>query len=153
MKRITYIALITFVITSFSQFELIAQQGGKSVKASSESRRTLSAYGHFDFSLHTIDGKIARLRDHTGKVVLVNIWAPWCGPCRAETPGFVKVYDEFKNKGFEIISIAANTNMQEVKLFVEEYGVRWVVGISDDIAARYGTTGIPDNYLFGPDGK
>ena len=114
---------------------------------------TKADYGKYDFNLTTLDGKAIRLSDHSGKVVLVNIWAPWCGPCRMETPGFVKLYQQYKDKGFEVIGVAVETNEKNVREFVDNYKIRWPVGLADEVARAYGTYGLPDNFLFGPDGK
>ena len=118
-----------------------------------ERAKPVAQYGEYDFSLATLDGRTLRLSEYGGKVVLVNIWAPWCGPCRAETPGFVKLYEEYKKKGFEIIGVAVNTNETDVRSFMQKYDTRWPVGLNDDIALKYKTYGLPDSYLFKPDGS
>ena len=110
-------------------------------------------YGKYNFTLATLDGKNIRLSDYAGKVVLVNIWAPWCGPCRLETPGFARLYRQYKSKGLEIIGVAVNTNESDVRSFMQSYGITWSVGIKDDIARAYGTYGLPDTYLFRRDGS
>lgn len=115
--------------------------------------RVAANFGKYEFTLKTLDGRIIRLSDYSGKVVLVNIWAPWCGPCRLETPGFVKLYDQYRNQGLDIISIAVETNEKDVRSFNKKYKVRWSVGIGDEIARVYGTYGLPDNFLFGPNGQ
>ncbi len=112
-------------------------------------------YGDYNFSYTLMDGKTkVSLNDFAGKkIVLVNIWAPWCGPCKRETPGFVKLYEKYKDKGFEILSVAINTDEEAVKKFLKEYKITYPTGISDEIVEQYGTRGIPDNFLFSMDGK
>ena len=152
MKKITSVILLSF-------FFHFVTAGLKTVLAQTSVKKTfgqqtaaVSRNRPFNFTLKTLDGKVVRLNDYRSKIVLVTIWAPWCGPCRAETPGFVSLYKEYHEKGFEIIGVAVNTNEAEVKSFVSKYDVRWPVGIGESVAASFGTTGIPDNYLFCPDG-
>ena len=110
-------------------------------------------YGSYNFSYTLLNGKKVSLSDFGGKIVLVNIWAPWCGPCKLETPGFVKLYEKYKEIGFEIVSVGVSTDEDAVKDFVKKYKITFPVGISDEVGTQYGTRGIPDNFLFSPDGK
>jgi len=122
--------------------------------SSQKKQASVSAdYGKYNFTITTLDGKTVRLSDYAGKVVLVNIWAPWCGPCRMEAPGFVKLYNQYKTKGFEILGVAVKTNDGDVRSFMEKYNARWPIGIKDDVALAYGTYGLPDTYLFRTDGS
>ncbi|MBI3587264.1 MAG: TlpA family protein disulfide reductase [Ignavibacteriales bacterium] len=152
MNRTVIVIFFAFIMQAASTTISTAQTPGKERKISEKSKNAAAKHQRVDFTLKTLGGKVIHLSDYSGKVVLVNIWAPWCGPCRVETPGFVSLYDQYKEKGFEIISIAVNTNEREVTSFMLKHGIRWPVGINEDIAASFGTTAIPNNYLFGPDG-
>lgn len=147
-KRFFLIALLLALGNDVST----GQFKDKATGPSSKPRQKVPVLGEHDFTLRTIEGKEVRLSDYAGQIVLVNIWAPWCGPCRAETPGFVSLYEKYHQKGFEIIGVAVNTDKSEVRSFIANYNVRWPVGIGEAVAAKFGTTGIPDNYLFAPDG-
>lgn len=129
-----------------------ALQASQRAKTSDASKRSAS-YGKYDFAFTTLDGKAIRLSDYAGKVVLVNIWAPWCGPCKKETPGFANLYSAYHDKGFEILGVAVQTNENDVRAFIEKYKPVWPIGIKEEVARNYGTYGLPDNYLFRADGS
>ena len=109
-------------------------------------------YGKYNFNIRTLDGKAIQLASFAGKVVLVNIWAPWCGPCKSEVPGFVKLYQEYHKKGFEVVGVAVQTNESDVRNFIQKYSLPWPNAIADSVAKVYGTYGLPDNYLFNKQG-
>lgn len=121
----------------------VDSQAGKKVQAD---------YGTYALTLRTLDGTTKTLSDFAGRVVLVNLWAPWCAPCRVETPGFGELYDKFHKSGFDILGVAVQTNESDVRSFMEQYGTRWPVGLSDDLAREWGSYGLPDSYLFGWNG-
>ena len=128
-------------------------QGGKQPgKDAPAPAKPAADYGKYEFTLTTLEGKTVKLSDYAGKVVLVNVWAPWCGPCKVEMPGFVKLHEKYKSQGFEIVSVAVQTNESAVRSFIEKTPLPWAVGINDDVAAKYGSYGLPDNYVFLPDG-
>ena len=81
-----------------------------------------------DFKLNDLDGKSKTLKDYKGKVLLVDVWATWCPPCKMEIPELVKLYGNYKNKGVEIIGIATDKQgADKVKPFVEEEKVKYPI--------------------------
>ncbi len=112
-----------------------------------------ASYGKYAFAFTTLEGKKINLADYAGKVVLVTVWAPWCGPCKKETPGFVRLYNDYHAKGFEILGVAVQTNESDVRAFIDQFKPQWPIGIKDAVAQAYGTYGLPDNYLFRRDGS
>ena len=110
-------------------------------------------YGRYNFSFKSLDGKTVRLTDYSGKVILVNIWAPWCEPCKKEAEGFAKLYGEFHSKGFNIMGIAVQTTEGSVRSFMQNNHVTWSVGIKDEITDLYRAVGLPQSYLFNRDGS
>ncbi|MDI6767630.1 MAG: TlpA disulfide reductase family protein [Bacteroidota bacterium] len=148
------IIIIICIIASTFTFGQSQKKTDKRKPQTKESAPKVAAnYGKYNFSLKTLDGKAIKLSDYAGKVVLVNIWAPWCQPCKMETPGFVKLYEQYHKKGFEIVGVAVQTNESEIRKFIYDYKIRWAVGIKDDITKQYGAFGIPNSYLFRPNGS
>lgn len=99
---------------------------------------------------------------YKGKVVLVDFWATWCGPCLAELPNVLDAYDKYHDKGFEVVGISLDAESTRVEQFVAEREIPWktLFGKSAEtrawnhpMAIRYGITGIPTAILVGPDGK
>jgi len=84
-----------------------------------------------DFDLPDLAGKRHRLSAYRGKVVLVNFWATWCPPCRAEIPGFIRLRDRLGSKGFEILGIAVD-NPEAVARFWQEMKINYPILLADE---------------------
>lgn len=114
----------------------------------------------FDFEFVTLDGAKRKLSDYKGKTVLLDFWGTWCGPCVAEIPNLVKVYKEFKDDDFEIISISSDLLMnakttKEFKKFVEQNKMNWVLVLDDKknpIQNLYSITHWPTLFLIDKNG-
>ncbi len=107
-----------------------------------------------DFTLKTLEGKEVRLSDYKGKVVLINFWASWCPPCRAEMPLFEDVYKRYRDKGFEILAISTDVNEEAVHKFLKDIKVSFPILMDDGkVSEIYGITGLPTSYLLDRDGK
>ena len=78
------------------------------------------------FTLKDLDGKDVSLSDFEGKVIFVNFWATWCPPCRQEIPGFIEVYDQYKNKGMVILGVSVDqAGVSVVKKFAEKNKINY----------------------------
>ncbi|MBI5235952.1 MAG: TlpA family protein disulfide reductase [Deltaproteobacteria bacterium] len=107
------------------------------------------------FRLTTIDGRTFSLDASKGKVVVINFWASWCGPCRVEAPYFEKAYREFKARRIEFIGIAVDDSPNDVKAFIKREGLSFPIGLDDtgDIAKLYKVNALPKTIIVGKDGR
>ena len=109
-----------------------------------------------------LDGKYIDWADFKGKVVLVDFWATWCGPCIAELPNMQKNYEKYHAKGFEIVAVSLDTNRKQVEKFLKERKLPWKTLYSDDtkanglnhpLAVHYDITAIPAMFLVDQKGN
>ncbi len=112
-----------------------------------------------DFTIEkgNADGTPVSLSDYVGKgkYVLVDFWASWCGPCKAEMPVLKDVYKRFKGDKFEMLGVAVNDKREATEAIVPELGITWpLIYDAQDIPTEiYGINAIPHIILFGPDGR
>ena len=107
-----------------------------------------------DFAVQSLDGAAIKLSDLRGKVVLLNFWGTWCGPCRREMPEFEKVYQSWHERGFEIIAIAYNDSEPSMAEFRDELGLSFPLALdaSGEINDAYAIQTRPSSYLLDQDG-
>ena len=100
-----------------------------------------------------------KLADYSGKVLLVNLWATWCGPCRMETPELVKIHKEYQTRGVEMIGLSTedpDASAQSVSEFVREFKVDYQIGWAKREVAQIlmqGRTNIPQSFIIARDGR
>ncbi len=127
--------------------------------AANKIRRSLVVGSQFpDFSEKDLDGKPLSIANDKGKIVLIDFWATWCGPCVHELPNVQKVYADNHDKGFDIIGISLDENKDKLTSFLQEKNMTWPQyfdgqGWKNKLSAQYGVNSIPATYLLGRDGK
>jgi peroxiredoxin len=111
-----------------------------------------------DFELPTPDGKMVKLSDLRGKYVMIDFWAAWCKPCREENPNVVRLYEEYKDKGFDIIGVSLDRTKEAWVEAIEQDGLTWtqvsdLAYFNSAAATLYQIEAIPATYLLDPEGK
>ena len=111
-----------------------------------------------DFTQNSDKGESIKLSDFRGKVLLVDFWASWCGPCRRENPHVVKLYNKYKEKGFEILGVSLDSKKDRWLTAIEQDKMSWyhvsdLKGWSNEAAKLYNVTSIPHTILLDKEGK
>jgi len=109
-----------------------------------------------DFTLQTLEGETITLSELRGQAVLVNLWATWCPPCRAEMPAMQKMYEEYKEQGFVVLAV--NMTYQDtpsaILPFTQEYGLTFPVLLdeTDNVGDHYELRSLPSSFFIDRDG-
>ena len=121
----------------------------KSTTCDAEGRAT------YDFVLKNEHNAPIKLADYKGKVVIVNFWATWCGPCKVEIPDFVKLYDEYKDKGLVIVGISVDDSPEQLQAFMKEFKMNYpVLQMTPDVESAWGPFyGYPTSFIVARDGS
>jgi cytochrome c biogenesis protein CcmG, thiol:disulfide interchange protein DsbE len=118
-------------------------------------RRPVESVAAPDFTLLTLEGRPARLREFRGKLVLLNFWATWCAPCLHEMPSMERLYQTFKQTDFMLLAVSMDRQGEGVaRPFVENLKLTFPVLLDDtlEVSRQYRVRGLPTTYLIDPDG-
>lgn len=130
----------------------------KQVEAQKIQSRLKEGAAFPDFDEKDLDGKPLSVAKYKGKVVLIDFWATWCGPCVAELPNVLKAYQKYHDKGFEIIGISLDEDRDALTSFIKKREMTWKQyfdgkGWQNKLARQYGVNSIPATYLLDGEGK
>ena len=135
---------------------LVLMVGGLGAESAAQSLKSLGlAVAHapvepIEFELASIKGAKIKLSSLKGKIVLLNFWATWCGPCRKEMPSMQRMYDKLKSEGLEILAVDLMEDKRQVEGFAKELGLSFPILLDSDgkVGALYDARSIPTTYLL-----
>jgi peroxiredoxin len=110
------------------------------------------------FTQNSVNDKEITLASYKGKYVLLEFWASWCGPCRAESPNVLKAYNKYKDQGFDVLSVSLDHEKKNWEAAIQKDGLLWtqvsdLKGWKNEVATLYGVQAVPTNFLIDPSGK
>jgi thiol-disulfide isomerase/thioredoxin len=112
-----------------------------------------------DTEMKSTNGEPIKLSNYSGKVVVLNLWATWCGPCRNETPELVRLYKEYQSQGVEVVALSTEdpvSSLESVHRFIRDYDVNYPVGWATRevaVALMRGRSSIPQSFIITRDGR
>jgi len=111
-----------------------------------------------EFTQNNTNGKPVKLSDYRGKYVLLDFWASWCGPCRAENPNVLDNYEKYHSKGLEILAVSLDDKKDNWLKAIKDDGLEWahvsdLKGWKNEVAKTYNIRAVPSNFLLDKDGK
>ncbi|MCB0101625.1 MAG: TlpA family protein disulfide reductase [Anaerolineales bacterium] len=147
---------VVLLLAGFVLF-LVLQGSDNAAASDTTSRSVIPVEVEFvapALQLENVNGKTEALQDFSGQVVLVNNWATWCPPCKAEMPSLEKYYQAHKEEGFTIVAISAGDTQAEVEQFTQSYGLTFNFWLDPDGAAlnAFRNGSLPSSYVLDRNG-
>ena len=149
-RKTTWIALIIILLSSGVAWIALSRAPAETaVNGDVPSALPRKDFMAPDFTTETLDGRTMVLSELRGQVVLINFWATWCLPCRAEMPAIQQVYEDYRDRGVEVLAVNLSEQDGTVSAFVEELGLTFPVlmDLDDDIGSLYRVRSIPTTFF------
>jgi thiol-disulfide isomerase/thioredoxin len=154
------VADIDEILSFLKKGGLLGTVAGKQlVEKAAEVKKTAIGSNYVDLTLQDQNGKTVRFSDFVakGKYVLLEFWASWCGPCKADLPHLKEVYNLYHPAGFDVVSVSVDDNKEAWVKAINEFELVWpqvsdLKAFKGDVTKIYGISGVPTCILVGPDG-
>jgi thiol-disulfide isomerase/thioredoxin len=146
------VALTTLTMTVSTRW------GSRSAKGPADAGcRADAKTANLDFTMKGMDGKDSRLSDYQGKVILLNFWATWCGPCKYEIPILVELQERYRGDGLQVIGVSVDDTLEKLEPFVRRFNMNYPVLLGlghDDVQDTYGPLyTVPISVVISRDGR
>ncbi len=145
---------MTFIARVFQTAGLLAV-AAVAVASSMAGAAVTPSAGAPDFTLPSLDGPNLRLQEQRGRVVMINFWATWCGPCRVEMPHLSKLYEKYRGSGFTVLAVNIDEDPHKAASLAKQLGMRFPVLLDTEkkVSRLYDLSTMPSTVLVDRDGR
>jgi len=151
------IAILGIALLVVGNLNEKSRVGAPSMSAEESTPHVSAGNKAADFKLETLEGRTVSLSQMKGKVVFLNVWATWCGPCREEMPSMETLYDQFKgNRDFVMLAVSQDTKGKSVVApYVEKNGYHFTVLLDpeNEVSESYDVSGVPETFIIDRRGR
>ena len=136
---------------------VFAASGGTTLRAADAACSPDAKAANLNFTLKDLNGRNVSLNASKGKVILLDFWATWCGPCKIEIPGFIELYKKYRSQGLEVLGFAVDEPAKVLKPYAQQMKMNYPVLVGEgreDVLEAFGPIiGMPTTFIIGRDGR